>query len=226
MQLKYFTSAVSAVLALVLVPAVHAQQPAPTPVSGYIRFWNMLPRTSGAFDLRKIGAPPAESVLAVNATAYRYSNYAALAPGRYRVGVYKAHDDKTPLKVFDVNLTPNSFFTVLIAPKAYELINDAVDPKNPSGTVTFRNYYPGATVTISDGEKPLSAAVPYGESFQATNVALTGSRLSLQARLPNGKTANFTPQPDFKSSKRATVLIIPDSYGDFSPRVTSDGRNI
>jgi hypothetical protein len=47
----------------------------------------------------------------------------------------------------------------------------------------------------------------------------------LRTKLPNGTPAESTAEADFTASKKATVLIIPDSYGRFRPRVTADGTN-
>ncbi len=226
MQLKYFTWAISATLCVTVAPRLPAQKPAPTPIPGYIRFWNMLPAATGKFDLRKIGTASTAATLSSNATPYRASNYMALTPGRYRLGVYKASDDKSPLKVFDVNLMPNVFFTVLISPGRIDLVDDTVDPKATSGTAIVRNFFPDVTVTVSSGSHVLASALPYGQSYAATALPLTRSLLTISGHLPSGTPVQASIETDFKPSKRATVLIIPDSYGRFRPRVTVDGKDI
>ena len=226
MRSRYFTWAVSAIFCTTVAPLLPAQKPTPTPARGYIRFWNMLPPASGKFDLRKIGAASAAATLSSNATSYRASNYTALAPGSYRLGVYKASDDKSPLKVFDVNLMPNIFFTVLVSPGKIDLVNDTVDPKATTGTATVRNFFPDATVTVSSGAGVLASALPYGQSYTATALPLTRSVLTMSGHLPTGTPVQASVEIDFAPSKRATVLIIPDSYGRFRPRITVDGKDI
>ena len=225
MQSKCFTLASSLAFCLVGVSLVPAQSPTPTPVPGYIRFWNMLPASNGAFDLRKIGGSSPDSAIAANATAYRYSSYVALPTGRLRVGVYRALDAKSPLKAFDLDLSPESFFTVLVSPGKIDLINDTNDPKASIGTITVRNYFPKAPVAISLGNRKLVNALPYGASYEISDLPLGRTSLGFRTELPNGLPVQGAVDLDFRESKRATVLLIPDSYGRFRPRVTLDGKD-
>lgn len=225
MQLRSYTLASNILFCLLVTDSAPAQKPVPTPAAGYIRFWDMLPQTNGAFDLRKLGSPATAPALISNVGSYRYSSYIAFPAGAYRLGVFKANDVKAPLKTFDLTLRPDTFFTVLISPGKIDLVNDTVDPKADSGTVTVRNYFPGVTVTVTSGGQTL-ATLPYGESHESGSMPLTRSSVALSARLPTGIPVQATLEPDFKASKRATVLIIPDLYGRFRPRVTVDGKNI
>ena len=224
MPLRYFTRASSVFLYLIVFASAFAQKPAATPIPGYIRFWNMLPPTGGAFDLRKVGASPTEPAISSNATAYVYSSYSELPKGGYRLGVYESGDQTSPLKVFALTVTPNSFFTILVGPSTMDLINDTVDPKATSDTITVRNYFPGSTVDICSGAKTVATALAYGQSFVLKDL-VAKDNVALRSRLPTGKAAEFKVNPDFRTSRHATILVIPDSYGRFRPMVTMDGTN-
>ncbi len=225
MRSKCFTLASSFAFCLAGVSLALAQSPAPTPIPGYIRFWNMLPASNGAFDLRKIGGSSPDSAIAANATAYRYSSYVALPTGRLRVGVYRALDAKSPLRVIDVDLSPESFFTVLMSPGKIDLINDTNDSKASIGTITVRNYFPKARVAISLGTRKLVHVLAYGASYEISDLPLGRTSLGFQTELPNGSPVQGAVDVDFRESKRVTVLLIPDSYGRFRPRVTLDGKD-
>ncbi|MEO5720643.1 MAG: hypothetical protein ABIR71_04125 [Chthoniobacterales bacterium] len=206
---------------------LHGQTPAPK--VGYLRFWNMLPPQNGDFELCKAGAPESEGNL-LSGTAYRYSSYAEFPSTRYRLVVFKKGDRTTPLKTFDVDLRPNTFFTVLVSPQGgainVELLNDTLDPKAESGTLTVRNYFPGLTVAVLSETRKVVDALPYGNTNSVNGFPLSRVPLTLQTRLPNGTPAESGTEADFRASKRATLLIIPDSYGRFRPRVAIDGKNL
>ncbi|MBA3350972.1 MAG: hypothetical protein H0U23_00855 [Blastocatellia bacterium] len=161
-----------------------------------------------------------------NAIAYRYSSYFPLPIGQYRIGIFKANDDKVPLRVFDLPLQPDAFFTVLMSPGKIDLVNDTLNPKVTTGTILIRNYFPKVTIAVSAGAKRLNPALPYGQSFEASGLPLSSTSLSFAAALADGKKAEAGVDIDLKENKRATVLIIPDSYGRFRARVTFDGKDL
>ncbi len=153
MQLKYFTLGSKFALCLAFaISAARAQTPTASPTEGpkvgYIRFWDMLPPANGSFVLQKAGTSPSEGAPAITATSYQYSGYVEFPAGRLRLAVFKNTDPNTALKEFDINLQPNTFFTILVGPKAggsgnIELIDDTVLPNVPPGTLTIRNCFPG-----------------------------------------------------------------------------------
>jgi len=232
MRSKFFTLATSLLLASLAVNKAKAQDEEP-PVppagkQGYIRFWNMLPPANGKFDLRKAGGSGGTNLF--SGTPYRYASYIGLAVGKYRLVVYRSGDQVTPLKSFDVDLKPETYFTVLMSPQAgamnIELLSDTVDPKATTATLTVRNYFPGLTVAVSSADKQIVDALAYGQSYKAEGLARANMPLTLRTRLSNGTPAESGAEADFKMIKRATLLIIPDSYGRFRPRVTIDGKNL
>lgn len=188
----------------------------------------MLPPTTGSFELRKAGAPESEQSL-LSGSAYEYSSYVEFAVGRYQLAVFKKGDRKTPLKLVNIDLKPETFFTILVSPKGgvltVEAFDDTNDPKATQGTLTIRNYFTGLTVDVSSGTQKIVDALPYGQSFAVAGLPSGRFPLTLHTRLPNGTPAESGAEADFTASNRATLLIIPDSYGRFRPRVTIDGKN-
>lgn len=199
------------------------------PAPGYIRFWDMVPAMNGAFELRALGSSPTGAPLR-GGTAFEYASYSETPAGRYRLIIVKKGDStSTPLRTFDLDLKPNSFFTFIVRPTAgridAEMIEDTADPKTSFGTLVIRNYFPGLTVTVSTGSRKLAEALPYGQTFVAANLPQTRVPLTITTQLPNGTPAESGSEADLKVSNRGTLLIIPDSYGRFRPRVTIDGKN-
>lgn len=230
MLLRYFTLAVKLLFAASLVGSVTAAPSAsPASKSGYIRFWNMLPPASGGFDLRKGGGGPSDAALFSNAVSYAYGSYVEMPAGKYRLEVHKKGDTNTALRVLDADLKPDSYFTVLVAPQGtggnIELIDDTIDEKESTGTVTVRNYFPGSAVTVVGGGKTLADNLGYGQTYKAAGFAIGKLPLTIKAKLSNAAPAEGSAEADFGTSKRATLLIMPDSYGRFRPRLTVDGKN-
>lgn len=146
------------------------------------------------------------------------------------MAIYKKGDRRTPLKIVTVDLRPETFFTILVSPQGgvinVEVIDDTNDPKASFGTLTIRNYFTGLTVAVSSDTQKIIDALAFGRSYVASGFPLSKLALTLRTSLPNGTPAESGAEADFVASKRATLLIIPDSYGRFRPRVTIDGKNL
>jgi hypothetical protein len=224
MRLRFFTLAISVVLTAIGTVAKAQPIPTPTPKAGYVRFWDMLPAADGSFEVRKVSAAASEGSL-LSGRAYQYSSYVDFPIGKYRLGVFRKGQD-APLKMFDVDLKQDTFFTILISPKSIDMFDDTIDPKSTSGVLTVRNFFPGISVSVLSGSKSIVGALQSGQSYQATGFPLGLTTVSVQVKLPNGKPGRSDLDIDFKECSRATLLVIPDSYGRFRPRVTFDGKNL
>ncbi len=222
MRLRFSTLASS--FLLLLVEGLFAQQQTPPPKLGYIRFWDMLPAANGSFEVQKIGASTSEGRL-LSGSAYQYSSYVQFPIGRYRLGVLKK-GTTTPLKMFDVDLRQETFFTILVSPRSIDMFDDTIDPKSTSAMLTIRNFFPSTNLSISANSKPVVAALQSGQSYQATGFPLTRVTVTVQTKLPDGKPAQSDLDIDFRQCSKATLLVIPDVYGRFRPRVTFDGKNL
>lgn len=225
MRLKYYSLASSlfSFAALTLTSYAQVSSPSP-PKAGYIRLWQMTPATAGAFEVRKVVPSGSESSL-LTARAYQCSSYLEFPVGRYQLGVF-TKESTTPRKVFDVDLKVDNYFTILISPQSIDMFDDTNDPKTTAATLTVRNYFPGSILSISAGSKTLSSSLSHGQAVQVPGFPLEVAHLALQARLPDGKSTASDLEVDFKHNTRATLLVIPDSYGRFRPRLTFDGKNL
>ncbi len=222
MQSKFFTLAISVLALSVIGSAADAQSPSPTPKVGYVRFWDMLPATNGSFQLLR-GDKPDDPPVAT-AIAYRYSSYTELPIGKYQLSVAR-NGSKAPLKTFSVDLKTDTYFTVLISPQSIDMFDDTENPKRQSAVLTIRNFFPGTSVTASLGPKTVLQSLAYGQSYSITGISFMPISLTIRTKLPNGKPAESTAEVDFKTSKNATALVIPDPYGRFRLRITPDGKN-
>lgn len=231
MQSRFFTLASNIALAGLSFSALSAQTPgqSPTPPpTGYIRFWDMLPRANGDFELRKVDAKGVPETVLLRGYPLVYSSYSEFQTGKYRVAIVKTSAPKIPLKTFDLDLKGETFCTFLLAPKggvqAFELIDDTLAPKPTSATLTVRNFFGGASVTVLSGGKVIADSLPFGQSVAVGGFALNRITFIMRTTLANGKPAESTAEADFTASSHATLLIIPDPYGRFRPRMTLDGK--
>ena len=157
MQSKSFTLAISLAIALSAATLLRAQTPVPTPPTAYLRFWDLCPPAAGAFVLGK--ADPDSKENFATATGYSYGSYRELPVGRYHLGVFRSPDRKNPLKTFDLDLKGDSFATISIVPNganvSVDLADDTQDRKSASGTILFRNFFPGVIVSAAISGKTI-----------------------------------------------------------------------
>jgi hypothetical protein len=225
MRLRYYTLASSLFSITALTLASYAQTSSPSPPkAGYIRLWQMTPAAAGAFEVRKVVPSGSEGSL-LTARAYQCSSYLEFPVARYQLGVFNK-GSTAPRKIFDIDLKVDTYFTILISPQSIDMFDDTNDPKTTSATLTVRNYFPGSTLSVSAGSKVLSNSLSYGQAVQVPGFPFEVAHLALQGKLPDGKLTASDLEVDFKHNSRATLLVIPDSYARFRPRLTFDGKNL
>jgi len=184
----------------------------------------MSPSANGVFEARKMDTAASGGSL-LTGRAYQYSSYSAFPIGRYRLGVFR-RGESAPLKIFDVDLKQDTFFTILVSPRSIDTFDDTIDSKSSSGTLMIRNFFPATALSVSSSSKSIVDALGTGQSYQATGFPLGRTTVTVRAKLPDGKPAQSDLDIDFKECSHATLLVIPDSYGRFRPRVTFDGKNL
>lgn len=221
MRLKFFTLAINTLL--LLSSSLSGQSETPVSKVGYLRFWDMMPAQNGGFEVRRLSGPGSEQTLA-SGTAYRYTSYRDIAVGRYKVAVQKSGTN-SPLKIFDFDVKPNSYFTVLVSPQSIEIFDDTIDPKATSGTLIIRNYFNGAVVDVASGSQRIIDNLGYGQMYVASGLPVARLPLSLRARIGKNTPIEAGAEADLLASKHATVLIMPDSYGRLCARAAIDGKN-
>ena len=219
--------------ALCLTPSAgHGQQaspsPSPKPALGYIRLWNMLPgKTAPSIQLLS-----GEDKVLTTASAYNYNaGYASVPPGTYTFVVRRAGDTANPLKKIPVLLRGDTSITFLVSEKngqpAVDLLDDTLDPKKldiPS-QLMVRQFMPGARVTVATREGAACKEIGYGESARIDNLPNRSAFLTMKATGLGPEPKTWTTEADLATARRATLLVVPDPYGRFRPRLAYDGQN-
>ncbi|HSH37483.1 MAG TPA: hypothetical protein VK993_01750 [Chthoniobacterales bacterium] len=179
-------------------------------------------------ELAQPGSSPGEGTLA-NGTPGNYSSYLDVPPVKQRVAMFKRGDRSTPFGLFDLPFEPDRFLTVLVhgdprRPKV-ELVDDTTIAADAPGVLRVWNFFPGATVNVSASQQS-SGSVPYNGYAVISGLPRSTISAKLEGKLPNNTPVQAEVELGFgASAQRATLLILPDSYGRFRPRVAIDGAN-
>lgn len=220
-------------LVVLLSPAVFAQQPAAK--TGWLRFWNMLPKGGPVLELIDTSSGPegGGSAVAGNVWPCRYNGYRDLPPQRYKLSIFRKGDRKEPLGTVDLPLVADQFSTIVVhgdvRRPTVELFDDTITDKEKEkerGSLTVRNYFPGLTVAITAGQQN-SGPLPYDGAIVMSDLPLKNFPARIVTKLPSGVAVDVEVEIPLKASlRRATLLVIPDSYGRFRPRVVGDAANL
>ena len=107
-----------------------------------------------------------------------------------------------------------------------ETINDTVDPHTAGngGRLVIRQYMPGLHVTVSVNDGPKTSVINFGEVQVLDHLPTSQIAVNAQATSDNGPLVTWTVPADFTTYCHGTLLIVPDRYGHFRPRVTVDGH--
>lgn len=191
--------------------------------------WNMLPRGSAKLQLlQDKGAAEAEAILTATPRNCS-SSYLPLPQGRYAFKIAASTDPKTALKTFDVVLRPDVFVTFLAQEKEgkpeIEMLDDTYDPEKATmGRLIIRQQVKGATVTVTSNVSVSSRPLNYGETETIENLPLQLVFFRMKATQPNGKVENWSTEVDFRTSRRASLLLLEDPYGRFRATTSADGQ--
>lgn len=234
MTFKFFRSQI---LSLLLGASIlQAQEPptaTPAPTKkqkeGHFRFWNMLPRTESDLVLIKSGSSPEGEALLTATPGNYYASYIKVLPGRYALKVVRPNDLTTALENFDILVRGDIYVTFLAhvvdGKTKIEMLDDTFDPTvATSGRLTIRQHFPNASVVVTTNTQISSRALLLGETQALDGFPLQPIELKMRATLPGGKTQTWTSEVDFRVARHASLLVIPDPYGRFRPRVSIDGN--
>jgi hypothetical protein len=214
--------------------------PKPTPEDkrpkGFVRLWNMLPKGTGNLLLLLKNDPPGMAPIATAEPGNFYAGYQQMPQAQYSYIVVREGDRKVPIEHFEVILRENVYVTFLATleqgkPKV-QLIDDTYDPTTVSaGRLTVRNYFPDARISVAGGDgktqsRVQSKALGTGESEVLDGFNVGSVAVQMKAALPDGKTQQWSSDIDFRISKHASLLVVPDPYGRFRPRVSYDGATV
>lgn len=234
-----FRSCRSALLSVLLLCAAfaHAQTTAPAstpaaakkPKEGYFRFWNMLPRDGGDLVLlHDNGTPEGDPLLHASPLNY-HADYLPVPLARYALKVVRRTDQKLALETFDVLVRADVYVTFLAqlvdGKVTVEMLDDTYAPeKAVAGRLTVRHFFPAATVQVTSSLQLASRALTHGESQTIEGFPLQPVMIEMRATMANGKTQTWSSEVDFSRARHASLLVVPDPYGRFRPRVSIDGR--
>ena len=206
-------------------------KPTPTPKpQAYVRFWNMLigPKPQ---DLQLTTSE--DRVLTAGSSANASAGYFALDPGTYTFTVRRPNDPAGIIKRMAVALRADLYITLLAAYGAdgrpdVQIINDTVDPKTDDGLgkLVVRQFFPDANVTVAVNAQPSGTPLSFGEFTTLSGLPLRGSMVNLRATGLGPVPKMWNVDADFASGgHHATMLVFPDPYGRFRPRLVYDGAS-
>jgi hypothetical protein len=196
---------------------------------GYLRFWNMLPKEAGELVLLKDnGTPEGEPILSA-APANYYASYITVPVGRHTLKLVRREAPTGVIQTVDVTLRGNDSFTILASAferrLKLETLDDTYDPTVAiAGRLIIRHYFPDARVTVGIGSQTRSRELAAGETETIEGLPLQSFELKMSATLPGGKTENWSSEVNFQTTRHATLLVVPDPYGRFRPRLALDGH--
>ncbi len=223
----FFTGGV--VLAAPPEPPPEADAGKKKPKEGFIRFWNLLPKGKSELKLVQTkGAEDGDTLVTAEPLNY-YANYQAFPAGRYSLKAVRGTDPKTPLQTFDVLLRDDVFVTFLAKPNGdkidVEMIDDTYDPTvTTTGRVVIRQQFPEANVIVTSNTKARSQPLGYGSEETLNGFPLQMVNFTLHATLADGKRKTSSMEVDFRATRRASLIVMPDGYGRFRVRLASDGQ--
>ena len=163
---------------------------------------------------------------------YNYTaSYYPLPPGAYNFIIRRPGDVTNPLKRQPVLLRPDTYVTFMVSEKsgkpAVDLLDDTIDPKLVHGLsrLTIRQFMPGARVVVAAAGGAATPELGYGEVATLDNLPNVDTVLNMRATTGTGpQPKQWNADADFTNARHATVLVVPDPYGRFRPRVSYDGQ--
>jgi hypothetical protein len=213
-------------------PATPTPEPkAKKPKNGSIRFWNVLPKDQGDLVLiKENGTPEGEALLYADPGNF-YASYVPVPPARYSLKVVRRNEPTTALQTFDVLMRGDVYITFIgqmVEGKIkVEMLDDTFDPTTAvAGRLTIRQHFPGIRVVVAATPQMKSRSLSEGETEVLDGLPLKPLEVNMSAVLADGKTQQWSTDVNFKSFRHASLLIIPDPYGRFRPRVTVDGNPV
>ena len=196
---------------------------------GFVRFWNMLPKEAGELVLIKNdGSPTGVELYSAEPRNY-YSGYIGVPVGRYALNVIRRDQPDVVLEKFDVLFRHDVYVTflgsIVEGKLKVEMLDDTYDPTTfLGGQLVIHQQFANARVSISAGSAGQSQELSFGQTETLNGLPLKPLEIKMRATLADGKTQAWTTEVDLKSLRRAALLVIPDAYGRFRPRVAIVGN--
>jgi len=159
-----------------------------------------------------------------------FTEYASCPSGSAMVRVSDRRDASAPPFTFPLQLEPGAFVTLILRESKgvpdLQVVNDsAVGLEEGSAELTVRNFAPTLErIHVQSGDE-------FSVHFRAKDgcLSLRGLdrklfQLDTTATAEDGKQSKWTTEVNFSKVRKATLLILADSYGRIRPRVVIDGQ--
>lgn len=213
-------------------PWCRAQQPTSTsqPPKAFVRFWNMLPNKPTNNLVLSAGDNQAITAAVPNNIS---AEYLPTPIGSYSMVVKRTDSQGTLLQKVPVVLPEKGFISVLVIERngqpAVEVINDTVvsGAESLGPQLVLRQFFPGAKISVSVNGGAPSQVVGYEEAATLVNVPASKTvNIVIQAVLPTTppSTRTWPLTGDFSTARRATLLVVADTYGRLRPQLCYDGQ--
>jgi hypothetical protein len=88
----------------------------------------------------------------------------------------------------------------------------------------IRQQQPGVRVVVTANTRQTSRALSTGESQTIDGLPLRSVAFEMKAVRGDGNMEFWSADIDFSKIRHASLLVVPDPYGKFRPRVAIDGR--
>jgi len=195
---------------------------------GWLRFWNVLPKESGEFMLIKENGTPEGDTLLSAAPENFYASYIKLPIGKYNLKMVRREAPATVIQYVDFTLKGDDSFTLLVSAPDRKLKVETIDETYsladaPAGRLTIRHHFPGARINVIVGAQTKSHDLSPGDTEVLENLPLRAVEVKTQAALPGGKVESWSTEVNFQNLRHATLLVVPDPYGRFRPRIAIEG---
>lgn len=220
-------------LAIVLVGAALAQQPAPSPMdpaapakrTGCLRAW-IFPGTqqTGDFSLTTTAPDGSAMSLAAGAAPANETFYRDLPPGKYSLDF---KDGEKVLAQKQVQVSASSYQTIVVWCQGgkwnMELYSDSAAPA-AAGQRPLRllNFAGKAVTTVAIAGLPTPIKLP-PDSVKEVQLPRKNAALDITSQLPGGPAARNAGEVDLSLVPAAYVLVAPDYRGRLRPQFLGAG---
>jgi hypothetical protein len=158
-----------------------------------------------------------------------FTEYTPLAAGPGAVALINPAKPDAKPHTLPFTLAADSFTTLIVREDAggpaVEIINDTLaGGDDADAELTVRNFTSGLSEIHLHAGKAIDAHLRAPNAFlHVRGLEREVLPLETTARATAGKESKWTNEIDFRSARKATLLIFADAYGRIRPRVVIDG---
>jgi hypothetical protein len=164
--------------------------------------------------------------------ASRFGDYLSVPAGASTVEVRASGEAGAALATFATHLLPNGSATLIVREDAagayhFELLDDAPTGDATSAELLVRNFVPALQSLQLDAGPDLHLRLGTPGSFlHLRGLPRAPLHLETSGQDSAGHQIHWSNEVDFRKIRRATLLIVTDSYGRIRPRVVIDASSL